>query len=160
MWIVERISNLLVLNNFVKVKDMQATFLRPVKFFVGYDLIVFGDVNESIEYRVIEANERERCSIDFYNHFKKPILLAKRVDLISIYKLDNKAYLVEYIPHSDEENSYKCIKILKHKDYGEVCNELMGYFYVKGFIKIADDDEVQYIIKNLTEQGYEIKHIA
>ena len=159
MWRVERISNLLLFNNFVKVKDMQATFLKPIRFFVGYDLIAFGDVNESIEYRVIEANERERCSIDFYNHLKKPMLMAKRVDLVAIYKLDG-AYLVEYIPYSDEENSYKCVKILKHKDYGEVCNELMGYFYVKGFIKISDDDEVQYIVKNLTEQGYEIMLIA
>jgi hypothetical protein len=156
MWKLDRITNLLLLNNFVKVKDIQADYFRPVKVYVSGDLVAFGDLTESIEYHIYEVGDWERCSEDFHKLLKKPMLMAKKGDLISIYKLDDKAYLIEYTPSDDEGNSYKCIKVIKHKDYGEVCDELLGYFYVKGFIKIADDDEVQYLIKNLNNQSYKL----
>jgi hypothetical protein len=152
MWRVERITNLFVVNNYVEVKDLT----KPVKFYVSGDLVAYGDVNEAIEYHIREVGDWERCSKDFYRLLKRPMLIAKRGDLINIYKLDDYAYLIEYIASDDKENSYKCLKVIKCKDYGEECNELLGYFYVKGFIQIVDEEMV---VENLKNSNYEIYHL-
>jgi hypothetical protein len=147
MWRVERITNLFVVNNFVEAEDLA----KPVKFYVSGDLVAYGDVNEAIEYHMLEVSDWERWSVEFYKLLRKPIIIAKWFDLISIYKLDDYAYLIE-CSLGNEGKGYRCVKVIKYKDYGEECNELLGYFYVKGVVKIADDDEVQYIVKNLSKQ--------